>query len=54
MRRFGNQLEWIEGMRLAMGVDDCIPDDCLGERRCVRRWISRSNPDKQLLRIPIE
>ena len=37
-----------------MGVDDGIPNDCLGQRRCVARWIGRNNPDKQLLRIPVE
>ena len=41
-------------MRLAMGVDDGVPDDCLGQSRCVGRWISCNNPDKQLLCIPIE
>lgn len=37
-----------------MGVDDGVPDDSLGQRRCVNRWIGGNNPDKQLLSIPIE
>lgn len=53
-RRFGEQLQWVEGTRLAVGVDDGVPDDCLGQRRGVGRWIGCNNPDKDLLRIPIE
>lgn len=41
-------------MRLAIGVDDGVPDDCLGQRRSVGRWIGCNHPDKQMLRIPVE
>lgn len=41
-------------MRLAVGVDDGVPDDRLGQRRCIGRRIRCNNPNKQLLRIPIE
>ena len=41
-------------MRLAVRLDDGVPDDCLGERRCVGGRISRNDPDKQLFGVPIE